>query len=144
MPWLVPCKLHFIHLGTSPAPSWWNQRGKAQKINLFSGKNLSFVLKKKLSFQKEKMNPTMLNLKISKYSCILSKWQGSKIISPLSLHFMLYHFTVVNEMVILKPLLKSNFHLRRIFLTLSSQTFSRDSQATSKNSHCLGTMEIPR
>lgn len=64
-------------------------------------KNLSFVLKKKLLFQKEKMNPTMLNLKISKYSCILSKRQGSKIISPLSLHFMLYHFTVVNEMVIL-------------------------------------------
>ena len=54
MPWLVLCKLHFIHLGTSPAPSWWNQRGKAQKINLFSGKKSQFCPQKEAFISKGK------------------------------------------------------------------------------------------
>ena len=70
--------------------------------SIYSQAKISVVSSKRsFHFKRKKMNPTTLNLKISKYSCILSKWQGSKIISPLSLHFMLYHFAVVNEMVIL-------------------------------------------
>lgn len=48
------CFANYISFTSGRPQLLWNQRGKAQKINLFSGKNLSCVLKKKLSFQKKK------------------------------------------------------------------------------------------